>query len=171
MLVNGGRHMVTYPTISGTFVQTTKRTWDGITGGAYAVGKFNIPAGDDFVYYAQYNGITNQNCALGISDNSALEQNNHFDLGILPFSVGGFYRYIDGDGGVPTDSAITATAGDLWGIRRRGTVYTFEYFRAGVWGIMFTAAASAVVGTSPIVYPKAEIIFASTFLAFPSISK
>jgi len=140
LLINGYRNLniITFSPVSGTFVESPAGTWGSGTG--FAVATKTIASGGSGRILATHQGNGFGNVVAGMDSTSVLEDYTGFDYGVYSEASTNLYRYVVS--GSTFATGISSSANDLFGINRVGSVITAEYYRNGVWTVLFTFSSS-----------------------------
>lgn len=149
---------VPFPFVSGSYTESPAQRWGPGTGFGLS-GKFI--AGNGY-YRADYSSTANQDALIAFDLNNNLENYTGFDYVLYVAPSGGQYTTIEG-GVAFTASGVVAVAGDMYRLNRVGTTITAEYYRAGVWTVIYTFP----VTTAANLYLKGAIPDVSKFLLNP----
>lgn len=140
LLINGYRNLniITFSPVSGTFVESPPKTWGSGTG--FGVATKTIPSGGSGRLLATHQGNGFGNVVAGFDPLNTLEDYTGYDYGLYSEASSNLYRYVVNGTTFPT--GIASAAGDLFGVNRVGSVITAEYYRNGVWTVLFTFVSS-----------------------------
>lgn len=150
---------ITYPTVSGTLVQSPTGRWG--SGYGYGIANKYLPA-NGFIQ-ADYGGTTNQTAIIGLDLNNTLSDYSTFDYALYIQPSDSQYQTIAN--GVFSGGGVIALAGDKYRLIRTGSTIKAEYSRTNgqTWVTMKTFTAT----TSANLYVKGSIPTTAKYITNP----
>lgn len=127
--------IVTYTTVSGTFVQSPNNVW-GNSG--FGLSSLSLPASTDGTYQCDYTSTANLDAAIAFDPVNTNTNQTTYDYSIYVDS--GTTQYAIIENGTPlAASGITAVSGHKFRLRRTGSTFFAEYSANAVtWTLIYT---------------------------------